>query len=89
MAVHSLLPFQELNKIESNLFSDQTPLHIAASVSNCRATAMALLMHPDIDPEIKNNCNELAIDLAKRTGLSFPVFNMGHPAYRHKMGIID
>lgn len=50
---------------------------------------MTLLMHPNINPDIKNNCNELAMDLAKRTGLSFPVFNMGHPAFKQKIGMID
>lgn len=67
----------------------QTPLHVAATVSNCRNTATVLLMHPDIDSDALNNSDETAADIAKRTGLTFPIFEMGHSAYRIETGIID
>lgn len=67
----------------------QTPLHIAATVSNCRGTAMTLLMEPNIDAAALNNSNETAADIARRTGLTFPVFEMGHSAYAVDTGLID
>lgn len=67
----------------------QTPLHIAATVSDCRKTAMTLLMEPNIDAATLNNSNETAADIARRTGLTFPVFEMGHSAYTVDTGLID
>lgn len=74
-----------------NALSDgeQTPLHVAATVSNCRDTAMTLMMHPDCDASILNNSKETAGDIARRTGLTYPVFDMGHSAYSVETGIID
>jgi ankyrin repeat protein len=68
---------------------DQTPLHITASVSNCRDTLMTLFMNPKIDPEMKNNSKETAFEIAKRTGLSFPIFEMANSALTVETGIID
>lgn len=68
---------------------EQTPLHIAATVSNCRETAMTLLMESNIDASIRNNSNETAADIARRTGLTYPVFEMGHSAYTVDTGLID
>lgn len=67
----------------------QTPLHIAATVSDCRQTAMTLLMETNIDAAALNNSNETAADIARRTGLTFPVFEMGHSAYAVDTGLID
>lgn len=67
----------------------QTPLHIAATVSNCRETAMTLLMESNIDAAVLNNSNETAADIARRTGLTLPVFEMGHSAYAVDTGLID
>ncbi|CAD7086086.1 unnamed protein product [Hermetia illucens] len=67
----------------------QTPLHIAATVSNCRNVASILLLDRNIDPDALNNSEETAADIAKRTGLTYPVFEMGHSAYRVETGLID
>lgn len=71
------------------MFSDQTPLHIAASVTNCRETVMALLLHPGIKPDLLNNSNEKASEIARRSGRSFPMFQMAHSAFTNKLGLID
>ncbi|XP_017476113.1 PREDICTED: ankyrin repeat domain-containing protein 49 [Rhagoletis zephyria] len=68
---------------------DQTPLHVTATVSNCRNTATVLLMNENIDTSALNNSEETAEVIARRTGLTFPVFEMGHPAYEVETGIID
>lgn len=59
----------------------QTPLHIAATVSNCRRTALTLMINEKVMPAAINNSNETAADLARRTGLTYPIFEMGHQAY--------
>lgn len=69
--------------------TDQTPLHIAASVSKCRSSAMTLLFHPDIDPDLLNNCNEKAAEIAKRSGRAFPIFQMADTAFQNDIGLID
>lgn len=69
---------------------DQTPLHIATTVSDCRDTLVTLFMSTKIDPELKNNSNETALQIARRTGLSFPLFDMGNSALLSvETGIID
>lgn len=79
------------NGADVNAKSDglQTPLHIAASVSNCRATAMNLLMHPECDAESKNNSEEAPDIIARRQGLSYPIFEMGNSVFKCETGIID
>lgn len=67
----------------------QTPLHIAATVSDCRATAMTLLLEPNCDTGALNNSEETAATIAKRTGLSTPIFEMGHSAFTVETGLID
>lgn len=54
----------------------QTPSHIAATISNCRQTAMTLLMDSNISAAALNNSNEMAADIARHTGLTFPVFKI-------------
>uniref|UniRef100_A0A182J4C9 Uncharacterized protein n=1 Tax=Anopheles atroparvus TaxID=41427 RepID=A0A182J4C9_ANOAO len=68
---------------------DQTPLHIACTVSDCRSTLMTLLMNEECDPERRNNSNETAEQIAKRSGLSYTLFQMAHPAFRVETGMID
>lgn len=68
---------------------DQTPLHIAASVSSCRPTAMTLLARPDVRADCVNNSAETAATIARRTGLSFALFEMGHSAFRSEMGMME
>lgn len=71
------------------LISDQTPLHIAASVSNCRSTAMSLLMHPKIKPDLINNSKDTAADIARRAGRFYDIFEMGHSAFSNVISLID
>lgn len=68
---------------------DQTPLHIATSVSACRDTLVTLFMNPKVQPDLLNNSNEKAQQIAKRTGLTLPLFDMIHPALSVETGMID
>ncbi|KAB0792159.1 hypothetical protein PPYR_14118 [Photinus pyralis] len=58
----------------------QTPLHIAASHGASYKTIELLLMHPYIKPEMKNNGNETAYDIAKRSSKYYHIFDMALPA---------
>lgn len=69
---------------------DQTPLHIAATVSNCTASAATLLFSRHIKADLLNNSQETAADIARRTGLSLPVFEMGHTVFNYQeTGVLD
>lgn len=68
---------------------DQTPLHITTSVSACRDTLVTLFMNPKLNPNLKNNSDETAVQIARRTGLTFPLFDMVHPALKVETGLID
>lgn len=68
---------------------DQTPLHITTSVSACRNTLVTLFMNPKLEPDLKNNSDETAYQIAKRTGLMVPLFDMVHPALSVETGLID
>uniref|UniRef100_A0A182Q994 Uncharacterized protein n=1 Tax=Anopheles farauti TaxID=69004 RepID=A0A182Q994_9DIPT len=68
---------------------DQTPLHITVTVSSCRSTLVTLLTDPRCDPERRNNSDETAGQIAKRSGDSFPLFAMGHTAFTVETGMID
>ncbi|XP_055592901.1 ankyrin repeat domain-containing protein 49 [Uranotaenia lowii] len=68
---------------------DQTPLHITSTVSNCRSTLVTLLMNDNIKPDMVNNSGETAATIAKRTGLSYPMFEMAHSSLSVETGIID
>jgi hypothetical protein len=46
-------------------------------------------MNPKIDPEIQNNSNEKAYQIAKRTGMSYPLFDMVNTALFVNTGVID
>ncbi|XP_055903642.1 ankyrin repeat domain-containing protein 49 [Eupeodes corollae] len=67
----------------------QTPLHVAATVSNCRNTAMTLLLDRNIDAQARNNSDETAAVIARRTGMTYPVFEIGLPAFQVETGLID
>lgn len=67
----------------------QTALHIAATVSNCRETAMTLMMEPNCNTAALNNSNETAAEIARRTGMSYPIFEMGHSAFSVETGLVD
>ncbi|KAL1502363.1 hypothetical protein ABEB36_007512 [Hypothenemus hampei] len=57
----------------------QTPLHIAASHGKNYDTVQLLLMHPYINPHLKNNSGETAADLAKRSSKYYNVFDIVDP----------
>lgn len=83
------LLLQHNANVNAQTDGDQTPLHLAASVSNCRATAMTLLLDRKIKAELKNNSHESAADIARRTGLTYPIFCMGRKAFTVDVGLID
>lgn len=68
---------------------DQTPLHVTTSVSACRDTLVTLFMNPNLKPNLRNNSDETAHQIAKRTGLTLPLFDMIHPALFVETGQID
>ncbi|XP_041777372.1 ankyrin repeat domain-containing protein 49 [Anopheles merus] len=67
----------------------QTPLHITVTVSSCRSTMVTLLMNGRCDPERRNNSDEKAEQIAKRSGDTFPLFAMAHSAFTVETGMID
>lgn len=83
------LTLQHGADINATSEGDQTPLHITTSVSACRDTLVTLFMNPKLKPNLKNNSDETAMQIAKRTGLTFPLFDMVHPALSAEMGVID
>ncbi|KAK5640114.1 hypothetical protein RI129_010925 [Pyrocoelia pectoralis] len=60
----------------------QTPLHIAASHGASYDTVQLLLMQPYINAQIKNNRNETAYDIARRSSKYYHIFDMALPALR-------
>ncbi|XP_058451544.1 ankyrin repeat domain-containing protein 49 [Malaya genurostris] len=68
---------------------DQTPLHVTATVSNSRNTLITLLMDERIKPDLKNNSNETAADIARRSGDMLPLFKMAQSALTVETGILD
>lgn len=74
-----------------NALSDgsQTPLHIAATVSDCRAIMCTLLFSDTVRPDLLNNSAETAFAIARRTGTTYPVFEMVKPGVHVETGWID
>ncbi|XP_062551432.1 ankyrin repeat domain-containing protein 49 [Armigeres subalbatus] len=68
---------------------DQTPLHIAATVSDSRSTLITLLMDERIKPDLLNNSGEKAADIAKKSGFTFPLFEMAQSALSVETGLLD
>ncbi|KAJ8924720.1 hypothetical protein NQ315_000872 [Exocentrus adspersus] len=58
---------------------NQTPLHIAASHAASYETVQLLLLHPYIDPSIKNNRGETAADIARRSSRYYNIFDIADP----------
>lgn len=85
--VQLLLQFGADVNAESD--GQQTPLHITATVSNCRNTATVLLLDRNIRARKENNSEETAAVIARRTGMSYVVFEIGHEAYDCETGLID
>ncbi|XP_017843659.2 ankyrin repeat domain-containing protein 49 [Drosophila busckii] len=86
-SVQLLLQFGADVNAESE--GQQTPLHITATVSNCRNTATVLLMDRYIKPRKENNSEETAAVIARRTGMSYVIFEIGHEAYDCETGLLD
>ncbi|XP_020810440.1 ankyrin repeat domain-containing protein 49 [Drosophila serrata] len=84
---HLLLQFGADVNAESD--GQQTPLHITATVSNCRNTATVLLLDRNVKARKENNSEELASVIARRTGMSFPIFECGEEAYDCDTGLIE
>lgn len=84
-----LLLLQHGSDVNAPSDGQQTPLHVAATVSNCRNVATLLHMDPKIKPRALNNSEETSEQIALRTGLTGPVFEMGHSAYDIETGIIE
>ncbi|XP_065081217.1 ankyrin repeat domain-containing protein 49 [Ochlerotatus camptorhynchus] len=75
--------------INAHSQGDQTPLHITATVSNCRSTLVTLLMDDRVKPGLLNNSEETAADIAKRGGMSYPMFAMAQSALTVETGLLD
>ncbi|EDW63664.1 ankyrin repeat domain-containing protein 49 [Drosophila virilis] len=67
----------------------QTPLHITATVSNCRNTATVLLLDRNLQARKENNSEETAAVIARRTGMSYVIFEIADEAYDCDTGLID
>lgn len=67
----------------------QTPLHVTSTVSNCRNTATVLLLDRNIQPRKENNSEETAAVIARRTGMSYFVFEIANEAYDCETGLLD
>lgn len=83
------LVLQHGANINATSDGDQTPLHITTSLSACRDTLVTLFMNPKLEPNLTNNSKETAREIAKRTGLTLPLFDMIHPALSVETGLID
>ncbi|TDG42590.1 hypothetical protein AWZ03_010999 [Drosophila navojoa] len=86
-SVQLLLQFGADVNAESD--GQQTPLHVTATVSNCRNAATILLMDRNIQPRKENNTEETAAVIARRTGMSYFVFEIANEAYDCITGLID
>lgn len=83
------LLLQHGSEINAKSEGDATPLHITATVSACRDTLVTLFFNPKVDARIRNNSDETAFQIAKRTGLTDPLFDMVHSALSVETGILD
>uniref|UniRef100_A0A1B6CFN9 Uncharacterized protein n=1 Tax=Clastoptera arizonana TaxID=38151 RepID=A0A1B6CFN9_9HEMI len=61
-----------------------TPLHLAAGNSYAKECIELLLMNDDIDPDIKNEANERAVDIALRSGRYGQLFEIVEPCFKMK-----
>ncbi|NXE53400.1 ANR49 protein, partial [Casuarius casuarius] len=53
-----------------------TPLHIAAGNKNSKQTLLLLLMNRYVKPDLKNNLDETALDIARRTDIYHYLFEI-------------
>ncbi|XP_011500106.1 PREDICTED: ankyrin repeat domain-containing protein 49-like [Ceratosolen solmsi marchali] len=58
---------------------DQTPLHLVSASSHNSSCLQLLLLHPDINPHIKNSSGDTAYEIAKRNGKYYPMFEIIDP----------
>lgn len=83
--LHNFLDRQELCQrifLKIYISTDLTPLHLAAGNSYAKETLELLLMHHDIKPEIKNNSNETAFEIARRSGRYYNLFELVEPCFQ-------
>lgn len=59
-----------------------TPLHLAAGNSYAKDTLELLLLDSNINPDIKNNSNEVAFDIARRSGKHYRIFEMTQSCFK-------
>ncbi|KAK6630579.1 hypothetical protein RUM43_014564 [Polyplax serrata] len=57
----------------------QTPLHLAASNGNAKETLQLLLCNTSLQPNLKNDNNETALDIAQRHGKYYKLFEIVNP----------
>lgn len=62
----------------------QTPLHIAASHGTRYETVQLLLMHPFINPILKNNTGETPVEIARRSSRFYNIFEVADPLLDYK-----
>ncbi|XP_058802338.1 ankyrin repeat domain-containing protein 49-like [Phymastichus coffea] len=55
---------------------EQTPLHLASASSQNSPCLQLFLLHPDVNPNIKNSSGDTAYDIAKRNGKYYPLFEI-------------
>lgn len=68
---------------------NQTPLHVATTVSSCRDTLVELFMNEGLTPELLNSSEETAGQNAKRTGPSYPFFEMVQSGLNPRIGMLE
>lgn len=57
---------------------------MAATHAKNYATVQLLLMHPYINPNLKNNSGETAADIARRSSKYYNIFDMVDPVLDNK-----
>lgn len=62
----------------------QTPLHIAASHGANYETVQLLMMHPFINPYLKNNNGEAPVEIARRSSRYYNIFDAVDPLLDYK-----
>lgn len=58
----------------------QTPLHLAASNSQAKSSLELLLRHGDVDPCLRNGQDEMAFEVARRSGRFSYLFELAEEA---------
>lgn len=72
------------NEINQNNLLGQTPLHLAASHGRSYETVQLLLMHPFINPKLKNKNGDTAVEIAQRSSRFYNIFDAIDPLLDYK-----